>query len=254
MEYINMIPAIVLICKRPSKSILKYYTTNFSDYKKYVVCPRSQVDEHSNIKNFIFISDEEILNYDFVSSYGIDRPGWVYQQLLKYEVVLRLDHENVFIIDGDTMVKPEILRSDHLHFTSKKIEQFYLNFISYLLPSAGIIKRNFIINYMKFSRSTLREMLHEIDPIDWKTKILKSLSQDRVISEYQMYALYVLNRPNPPKLRKIKVFRRMDLIDAKEYSLSFRHYGILAYEKLHKTNILKVTYAKILYALKLNYG
>lgn len=249
-----MNPVIVLICKSPSENILEYYATYFSNYKKYVVCPRSQIAEHSNNENFIFLSDEEILNYDFVSLYRIDRPRWVYQQILKYEVVLRLDHENVLIIDGDTMVKPEILRSDHLHYTSKNIEQFYLNFISYVLPNTDIIKRNFIINFMKFSKSTLQEMLYEIDPIDWKTKILKSLTQERVISEYQMYALYVLNRPNPPKLRKIKVFRRMDLIGPQEYSLSFRHYGILAHEKLHKTNIVKFIYAKILYALKLNYG
>lgn len=211
-----------------------------------------------NFKNAEVINDDNFLDRDtFFAKCKHPRPGWLYQQFLKYQVVIKSEFENTLIIDGDSFIRDEkFLTPFSLYYTQKNIEAAYSNFISKTLGKNFISPKNYITNQMNFNRDTLISMLNtafesQQDYYDFIMNFLEK-NPDAEFSEYQTYAAWLFNKRRPSS-RIINVFRRHDLINADPLD-SLKKYDLVAFEHGHKTDLLRAIRARVLYTLGINLG
>lgn len=186
------------------------------------------------------------------------RAGWIYQQLLKYKAVLESDDEWVFILDGDTVVSDKSHLVENLILrTGKKIEKKYILFMKQLDIYDCISGFNFITNQMLFNRKYLLQMLREIENkfnCTWENAIIEILINNprSEFSEYQLYAQWVIINIGA-KIKKIKIFRRYDLVLFKQLD-PFKKYSIISYEPHHPSGLLRRLRANLYFIFNLNLG
>jgi hypothetical protein len=241
--------AIVFVCKEINHKILAHYN-KIDGADKIVVCPNFDNIDQKPFKNFTFIPDSFFLEKtsDILST---SRPNWYFQQFLKYQIVLKIQHEHIHIIDGDSILKDEFIFFEEFLYTSKRLNSKYNLFISGFNPKM-CLEENFIVNHMYFRKSVLQECLNFLgmnESTFVKTISSKLKSNDQWFSEYQLYAAYNVIIRNSPK-KQTRVFRRFDLISAKE----IKQYSLVSYEHQHNSSILHRVRASILYFLGLNHG
>jgi hypothetical protein len=249
--------ALVIVSKTLNKKTLKYYSEILSQEPIYFVSPvyDSYLD---NFKNVIYKEDSFFLKRDnFPIIEKTVRPNWYYQQFLKYQIVINLDYDIVHIVDGDSFVKKDLIFSENILYSSKKIEDNYYDFINLLFnKKENFSKRNYITNQMCFKREYLIELVNQITQSNenWIVYLCSLLLDNNMLwfSEYQTYADYVLNNKFV-KEKPIKVFRRFDFIN-KALHNAFKYYDILAEEPQHNNDILRKIRAKLFYILKQNLG
>lgn len=252
-----MLKVIVIVSKEIKKEILDYYSNNFLDDDIIVVSPGDIPFNISNYNNVIFKKDKDFLNrrdYPFIEK--TNRPNWYYQQFLKYKIVLDSGYELIHIVDGDSYVRSNIIFSNKLFYSNKNIEVNYARFIALLSKNETITDKNFITNQMCFNKYYLLEFIQSLgmNVDNWIFEICKILEKNENLwfSEYQCYANFVLNNKKN-KEKKIRVFRRFDLINNSIYQ-GFKNYSVLACEDHHTTDLIRKIRAHILYLLKLNLG
>lgn len=210
------------------------------------------------LENARIIDDDIFLNREiFFRRCKHARPGWLYQQFLKYEIVIKSEFENTLIIDGDSLIRDiKFLNPYSLYYTQKTIESFYSNFISKVLGKNYVTQKNFITNQMNFNRETLISMLNTAFGSSHKYPdlIMDFLHEnpDSEFSEYQTYAAW-LQHKRKPNSKIIKVFRRLDLINVEPLD-SLKKYDLVAFEHGHKTDLLRTIRARILYSFGKNLG
>lgn len=245
---------IVIVCKTPITEVINYYSRNFRRYKIIVVCPQ-KIPKRIDLNNEIeVINDNQFLDKRFLDNYNILRKNWIYQQLLKYEIVLKLPYESITIVDGDSILNEKLLDVKKIFYTRKKVDKNYLLYINNLFPNFNIVDKNFITNQMTFSKKTLVDMLDKISKVCWKKELIRNLSIDKQLSEYELFAQYRINNENDFQLNEIKVFRRFDLIYSNSIADAIKKYSLISYENHHNTSLSKIIFANFLYLLNRNYG
>lgn len=245
---------IALISREINPVILEAFRATFTN-DLIVVSPMGEFGCKNNIN---ILNDNYFMDRDlFLKSCRHHRPVWLYQQFLKYQIVLKSEYENTLIVDGDSLIRnKKFLAKDRLFYTNKNIERPYNLFIEKMLGVEYCVKENFITNQMNFNKETLRGMLNAKFGSEHKFYINISDELYKApqfeFSEYQTYAAWSLkNSTVTPE--KIKVFRRQDLIRSKVAD-GLEKYDLIAYENGHKSGFLRTLRAKLYYNFGINLG
>ncbi|MEO1958627.1 MAG: hypothetical protein ABGX23_03650 [Nautiliaceae bacterium] len=228
---------IVIVSKDVNKRILDYFIKNF-DEKIFLVTPKK-----CKFLEIEVINDHDILIFEKFKN--LQRGRWYYQQFLKYEVVLKFrDYKRLWIIDGDTVLRKD-LSKEVLYSTFKPTYKKYNNFYYKVFQEKGY-EFSFVTNQMVFEREFLVNMLNIIENKfykNWMDVFLENIDEENVFSEYQAYGNFIAKNKN---IQRVKIFRRMDLInDSIENAL--KKYDIIAYENHHKVDFLRKIKYKIDY-------
>jgi hypothetical protein len=242
---------IIIISKDETLGSIEHILKLFELFEIFLISPKA-IDSKYNYPNLTKINDDEVLNYDKLKrNLKLERFGWYYQQFLKYQSVLTLEGEDFLIIDGDTILSSSFAKRNTLFTTGRKTVEKYSNLYKYLFPEHSLYGKSFITNQMVFNKKTLKKMIFDIEK-NSKNKWIYAISDlvkndpDKLFSEYQVYAEYVLNQKRNIVINKTSVFRRMDLInDSVENAI--KKYDILAYEPRHETSFLRILRAKFYY-------
>jgi len=248
---------IIVVSKNENSKSIKYILDTFAEQEVCLISPKSK-DSIYERDGLVKINDDEILNFNHLKSdLKIDRFGWYYQQFLKIESILQLDGENFFIIDGDSFVRGLLAQEDVLYTTGRPTHKSYEHFYKKIFPDDRLSGISFVTNQMLFNKSKVKEMVGAIEAgshTNW-IKVISALIQENTsfkFSEYQTYAEYVLNRYDVP-VKKIKVFRRLDLVKDKTEK-ALKKYDVIAFEKHHKIGIFRLMRARLFYFLGRNLG
>lgn len=235
---------IAIFALKPSEKIIKYYLNHHSNV--VVVTPN-----FVNIKGIKVVLDKELLTDEEIDHIkNTKRPNWYKQQLLKLKYLLSAECKYVHIIDGDSIVNPNILFSEVLYYTEKSLPENYLKYASQL--NLQITNRNYVTNQMNFNTEWVRNL--------WKERLINVENICRIespscdLSEYALYAAYIRNRYFVNDMH-IKVFRRMESVwsfirsDERDSK-----YAIYSYEVLHKTSLIRRLFYNIAYLMGKNLG
>jgi hypothetical protein len=244
--------AVVVIAKECDERLIRFLCEEFEDYNAYLVTPNS---ENINLDKINVLDDQSFFDFRSFSEKLKNtnlRVGWYYQQFLKLHVCLNLGYENVYIIDGDSVVSRDKFDTTSISTTGKLAEKKYSDFNKLILGFDADDELSYVTNEMVFNKNILEKLIYEIETKSnkfWVDAILDLLKEhDNVqFSEYQLYGSFAVNKFSYP-VHQIKVFRRMDCINDSIVN-GLKKFDLLAFEKHHKTGYLRHLRAIILYAL-----
>ena len=254
---------VVFISKNENSKSIEYMINylNYNKYKLFLISPEAEKSKYllNKINDNFFLNKQNISN--LFKKYNFNgRVGWYFQQFLKYKIVLDIEGEDFLIIDGDTICSSNLIRKNLLCYTGKQKYLSYYNFYKILFPEHKLSNLSFITNQMYFKKEYLKIMLKEIEEkysMSWIEVFIKLLSKKNAVmfSEYQTYAEYIINNNLDYELKKIKIFRRMDLIeDFISPVQALKHYDILSYEYHHKSSFFIKFRMLLYYLIKRNVG
>lgn len=247
---------IVLVCKKIQKNIIDYYNSFVNlKYKIIVVSPSINQSLNKNYPKIYFYKDGFFLEQN---NYIINthRPNWNYQQFLKYSIVLKLKFDIVHIIDGDSVLNSKYFFTKNFYYSKNQLDIKYQSFTD-LFTKNLYSSNNYIVNHMVFEKKLLLKMfkffgVNELNYI--KIFCSKLISGEYWFSEYQNYAMFVLNIDKNRKSLKTKVFRRFDLIKNGKLFEGLQKYSLLAFENSHKSGFLRSLRARVFYFFGTNLG
>lgn len=251
---------VAIICKELNPKILSYLKDEFKNDKINIVSPCFK--KHRKYNNIREIPDNLILDKnELEAKINIDRFNWYYQQFLKYKLVLYFDDEETLIIDGDTILKREVIEANTLLSTTWRIIPPYINFNLKLVEELYLNRKpiSFITNQMLFKKKYLKEIIELIEyktNLNWIEGIVKILNKEKgklMFSEYQLYADYLLFK-STPIVKNIKVFRRFDLINKFFLNTALNKYQIISFEYSHRSGFLSKIRAYLHFFLGINFG
>ena len=182
----------------------------------FVVSPNSEnianvCDEYNCInideENVMKIKKSDInFNVTGKKHFGLDRSGWIFQQLLKLSSDLIADQENILIVDADTIfTSPQVFIRDNkwVFNISDERHRPYQDIIR-KLTNRAVYDVSFVSHHILLNRHLLQKLkssLSEKSGIDWERSIIESI--DRSIaspfSEYELYGNYILNEVEKEK-------------------------------------------------------
>lgn len=180
----------------------------------YIVAPNQQkiIDEAIKLQA-IFVNEKDVCPLDkeeinFVVN-GVNRNGWVYQQLLKLNFDKIATQERFLVVDADTIfVKDTVFEKDgKLYFDfSDEFHEPYYKALELLTGLKQRIPVSFVAHYMLFSKHNLQKLRNHIFCHTNKKPELAIISLKDVISdqsnfsEYETYANYCITY-NPQQHR-----------------------------------------------------
>lgn len=199
--------------------------------KIYIVSPETE-----NLINFCqengynFVNEIDALSYgkDKINYKvnGVDRSGWIYQQLLKLSGDKIIEKDNYFVLDADTLLVNNInLIEDgkFVFFQNKEWNQPYFETFRKIFGYSTINKLSFTSHMMIFNKKMLDEMKTEIEKKHGKSwdQVYISMADPKeasCISDYDNYANWVLI--HHPDLVKQKPLYNKGLSRSKLLSLN----------------------------------
>jgi hypothetical protein len=253
---------IVIISKNENAESIAYNLKLYKDFDIYLVAPNAAKSKYNAI-NLTKLNDSDLLDYETLkANLNIERFGWYFQQFLKYECILKLKGDEFMIIDGDSVVSPELcVNNVFFSVRGRPVNPEYNRFYKKIFPVDKIVTEYLITNQMVFKKDILLELINDIEKrfeLDWRLVISNVINEDNVgncvwFSEYQTYANYALNRYKSLKIRPTKVFRRFDLIND-SIDNGIVKYNIISFENYHKSGLLRTVRAKVYYWLGIELG
>jgi len=129
---------------------------------------------------------------------GVDRSGWLYQQLIKLSCDQICRSEYVLALDSDTVfTRPQRLIKNGkvvLNVSDERYEPYY-RMIERLLPGTSIFPYSFVSHHMLFTKTHLRELklCMEQGGKKWFEAILENIDREDMsgFSEYELYGNYM---------------------------------------------------------------
>jgi len=172
----------------------------------FIISPYSpQIVEITNDLSCIFVNENSVLKNTTKESIvynveGLNRSGWLFQQLLKLSGDNISTQEHFLIIDSDTVLtKPVVfIHNDKVIFNhSEENHQPYYDVYKKIFGFSVKSSLSFVSHYMLFSKSYLREMKNLIEirnKDDWENVILNNVDYLNVsgFSEYETYGNFML--------------------------------------------------------------
>jgi FkbM family methyltransferase len=133
---------------------------------------------------------------------GVDRSGWLFQQLVKLSADEITGADHVLVADADTvLLRPQVFehRGRIILNQSDEYHRPYRDAYRRLLGEDPRSVISFVSHAMVLSRATLRRLRGELEErhgMRWDESILAALDQDEVsgFSEYELYGNYCLAR------------------------------------------------------------
>lgn len=182
----------------------------------YIVAPNSQaIRSVAEAQNAVFVDEKTVCaiaksDINYVVN-GVDRSGWIYQQILKYNFSNVGTCDNFLVLDADTFFIKDIAFeskgkfyfdfSDEYHKPYQQAYQLLTNY-SHKMPVS------FVAHYMLFNRAILKKLVSHIEavtaePLHIAIKNLATvIDSESAFSEYECYANYCLQlSPERYKLR-----------------------------------------------------
>ena len=175
----------------------------------FIVAPcNSQIVEFCEVNELTFVDELKVYSKEKINATqfiynGVDRSGWIYQQVLK----LSFNYgtcEDYLVIDAD-----HVLNNPHLFVNAQGIPVFYMSEefnISYYITNYRLLKLkphlfSFISHKCIFNKSVIDEFSKEImlddHGTDWVLDLLSYVSFDSSgspFSEYEFYCSYFLKK------------------------------------------------------------
>jgi len=160
----------------------------------FIVCPHK-----TEIAETIYIEDEHATPFN-KEKIKFHRPGWIFQQLVKlFPVFIKSD--NYIVVDSDVIFnKSLIIESAFWISDREQHHQPYFNFMEHF-GIQKIVDHTFINDFMLFNKKICQEMTGP--PLDFFNKMNTLLSNDCILSEFEMYGNYVMNK-YPSLYKKIQ--------------------------------------------------
>lgn len=171
----------------------------------FIVSPRSKaITELCAATGCISIDEESILNtrLEDINFHvlGLDRSGWIFQQLLKLSVDKISDKRYALVVDADTVfVSPQVFVRDGkiVLNTSDERHEPYSKMIR-VLTGKNAFNVSFVCHHILFDREILSELKENISQrmgMHWESCILDSMDRSLIspFSEYELYGNYILN-------------------------------------------------------------
>jgi hypothetical protein len=159
------------------------------------------------------------------------------------------------IIDGDSILRDDI-DFNQLYTTGRDVPEGYRLFNNKLLGQGyGKESISYITNQMLFERSVLVDMLNNLGgEKSWMNEVIDKINKNPklMFSEYQLYAEYLLQMKSI-RCNKLKVFRRFDCISS-SVERALQKYDLIAYERQHKTGLIRYLRANLLYIFSKELG
>ena len=131
---------------------------------------------------------------------GVDRSGWLLQQLLKLGADAFIGTDRYLVVDADTiLIKPQIFVIDDsdvlLH--TEEYHHLYLSAYEYLVNSEVKTRVSSVAHHMLFNRSRLASLKSRIEQVGnapWFTSTINAsdLSDASCFSEYETYGQWCI--------------------------------------------------------------
>ncbi|AWI54387.1 hypothetical protein DEH84_13855 [Aquabacterium olei] len=242
---------IAIIAKEVNEALISFVSTRLRA-PIHVVTPERSYTKVRDVK--LHRDDDFLPSREFFAKCVHPRPGWIYQQCLKYQVVLTLGYESLLILDGDSVIADrKFLDAGAVYYTPRNIEAVYDAYVRNVLGTEFSRAESFITNQMLFNRSLLVGMLDSrFGGVDkWVDHALAMLDAGE-FSEYQVYACWALLKGGV-RAMPMKVFRRLDLVRRTPLE-ALQKYDLVAFEPHHRGGSLREVRARFLYALGRNLG
>ncbi len=244
-------------CSEPSKEAIDVIMPTVSkDYDllelstaslKNICHPVNKVfivsDDNDDIKafcrshGFYFVNEKDVLGYGKerieYNPKGLNRSGWLYQQLLKLAGDRIAEKDNYLVLDSDTVLinKHSFIEEGRFIFaqSSDEYHQPYFKAFRHLFKHPAPSKVSATCHMMIFNKQILKEMKDEIETntgLSWDKAIISTKdydeSQKSCFCEYETYFNWILYQY--PKLAGKRPFYNK--------GLSRKHLDTL--ENLHK--------------------
>ncbi len=156
----------------------------------------------------IFVDELSVLGYgkDAIKYNvgGLDRSGWIFQQLLKLSGDKFVEKQNYIIVDSDTiLLTPQsfIQNGQYVFFQNEEWHEPYFESFKEIFGRAAITRLSFTSHMMVFNTEYLKAMKKEIETLhkmSWDQVYLGRINNNEqsCISDYELYANWVLlNHP-----------------------------------------------------------
>jgi len=232
-------------------------------FKIALIFPSSDYHIIKNALDFDveFITDESISDHhveQLLSVVEATKKKWYYQQIIKIKYWLSSDSD-VLIIDGDTVLKYEIIKlaASGALFSTKERVYKYNNFLrhNHVLP----LECSVIANFGFFPndpnlKSLVLELLNKFF-VNYNRNI--AIGTD--FSEYQVMGSLRNIQNKIQQIISLKIFRRADLLISSNIteqkirnktSEMMNYYGAICFESNHLTSKTKRFLAKMMYFVK----
>ncbi len=130
--------------------------------------------------------------------HGVDRSGWLFQQLIKLSCDQICKSEYILALDSDTvLMRPQrLIKTGRvvLNVSDERYEPYY-RMVERLLPGTPIFPYSFVSHHMLFEKAYLRELKACLQQGEkkWFEVILEKIDKEEMsgFSEYELYGNYV---------------------------------------------------------------
>jgi hypothetical protein len=169
----------------------------------YVIGPESPKEDHSLFADdIIFLNEENVAPIEksniFYRPKGVNRAGWLFQQLIKLSCDEICEAEYVLALDADTILthSQRLVKGGATVFNiSEERHEPYHRIIRRLLPGMPVADFSFVSHHMLFKKEYLRELKKELarNGRQWFQRILDELEPEEMsgFSEYELYGNFV---------------------------------------------------------------
>lgn len=157
-------------------------------------------------KRCVFVSESDILpvaKQDIQFTFdGMDRSGWIFQQLLKLAGDKICGRDYFLVIDADTiLIRPQVFieKGKHIFNYTHEFHLPYIETYQRLLKMSTVLPVSLISNYMLFDRAILQALKDEVESVNqtsWYRAILNNIDYGEMspFSEYETYGNYTITR------------------------------------------------------------
>lgn len=174
----------------------------------YIVAPADEsIKTAAKELGLVFVDETQVLGYGakrlkVTTTNGIDRSGWIYQQLLKLSGNVG-SHKNFLVIDADhILLKPHVfIDADrrHIFYMSREYNYPYYENMSRVSGVSREDALSYVAHKMIFNKDLLQQLKAKIEHdnqqygMHWDEIIVNSLdlSTQSAFSEYETYGHFV---------------------------------------------------------------
>jgi hypothetical protein len=179
----------------------------------YIIAPVNEhLQDFCTKYDITFIDETNVLSYgkDSItySANGVDRSGWIFQQLLKLHASAMTRAENYLIIDSDTVLLRDICFLQNGRALFQQGEEWhepYNKAFRYFFGESDTSTLTYVVHMMLFNRKMLAEMKAEMEERhhkSWDKVYLRSIdeTEQSCVADYTTYACWVHLR-HPERMR-----------------------------------------------------
>lgn len=175
----------------------------------YIVSQKNEeIEKYCREKAYIFIDEISVLGYGKDSIHykvnGVDRSGWIFQQLLKLSGDRFTEMKNYIIVDSDTiLIKPHLFIKDgrFVFIESEEWHDYYFKSFEKIFGYPSNNNVSYTAHMMIFNTDKLLEMKKQIETlhgISWDKAYLSTIDENEpsCVSDYDNYANWMrINHP-----------------------------------------------------------